>query len=143
MGNTIWVDVEGRSQEHLPPDNSIMLRLMDQLDELSDRLKVAKLSEFFDYSVLEAEYGEELGDLESSLDETSDSSGTWFDPGRPLEAVRAIHHRLSADFTALGWMPDRSREHWPAELMEELRHCRAVLEQALARERKFRLLIVP
>jgi hypothetical protein len=103
VGNTIWVDVEGRPEANLPPDNSIMLRLMDQLDGLADRLKVAKLSEFFDYIVVEAEYA----DLEASSDAECDSSGTWFDTKRALDAVRAIDNRLSEDFTALDWHPDR------------------------------------
>jgi hypothetical protein len=143
VGNTIWVDVEGRPDDKLPPDNSIMLRLMEQLDELSDRLRVAKLSEFFDYSVIEAEYADELPDLEVSSRDVSDSSGTWFDPGRALEAVRAIHDRLSADFAALAWEPDRSRDHWPEALMQELNHCRTMLEDAGERGRKFRFLVVP
>ena len=140
MGSTIWVDVEGRPEDDLPPDSSIMLKLMDELDDLSGRLKVAKLSEFVDYGVMEAEFADELG-LESSSDD--EPGGTWFDPGRPLEAVRAIHERLAGDFTALRWVPDRSRDHWPGQLMEELQHCRTVLEEALARGRKVRLLMMP
>ncbi len=87
MGNTIWVDVEGRPDDDVPPDHSIMLRLMDELDELSDRLKVAKLSEFVDYSVIEAEYADELEGLERPLDDENYPCDRWFDPGRPLEAV--------------------------------------------------------
>ncbi|HXY32984.1 MAG TPA: hypothetical protein VEI07_02090 [Planctomycetaceae bacterium] len=143
MGTTIWVDVEGRPEDDVPPDHSIMFQLMDELDELSDRLKVAKLSEFCDYSVMAGEFAEELAGLELPLEDENNPSGRWFDPGRPLEAVRAIHDRLSADFTALSWVPDRSRDHWPTVLMEELQHCRTVLEEAQARGQKCRLLIVP
>ena len=56
MGDTIWVDVRGRSKDELPHDNSIMLRLKGDLDRLSTKLKVPKLSDFYDYSALEAEY---------------------------------------------------------------------------------------
>jgi len=40
MGDTIWVDVQGRNKGDLPRDNSIMLRLKDELDRLADRLHV-------------------------------------------------------------------------------------------------------
>jgi hypothetical protein len=143
VGTTIWVDVEGRPDDDVPPDHSIMLRLMDELDDLSDRLKVAKLSEFCDYSVIEAEYADELEGLERPLDDKNYPCDRWFDPGRPLEAVRAVHDRLATDFTALRWVPDRSRDHWPEALIEELKHCRTVLEEASAGGRKFRLLVVP
>lgn len=143
VGNTIWVDVEGRSKDDLPPDNSITLRLIKQLDELSDRLKIAKLSEYFDYSVFEAEFAEDRVELERSSDDENQPSAMWFDPGRLREAVRAIHDQLSADFTALRWAPDRSRDHWPAALLRELERCGVVLEKAQASRQKCRLLIVP
>ena len=141
VGNTIWVEVEGRSKDDLPPDSSITLRLIKQLDELSDRLNVAKLSEFFDYSVVEDEFTEELAELERAAADENKSSVTWFDPARPLEAVRALHDQLSADFTALRWVPDRSRNHWPAALVDELKRCRRTLEEAQERRQQCRLLI--
>ncbi len=156
MGHTIWVDVLGRSKDDpLPRDNSIMLKLSEELDRLSERLKVAKLSGFFDYSVLNEEYGvleDEFGDPSEELseakaadgsDDNDEAGGSWFDPEPALEAVRTIHKRLVQDFADLGWTPDRSRAHWPAELLEELRHCQTVIEEAVSRGRKFRFQIVP
>ena|SRR6185312_4950856 len=58
MGHTIWVDIQGREKDKVPDDNSIMLRLAEQLDRLADKLHVAKLTQFYDYSALEAEYAD-------------------------------------------------------------------------------------
>jgi hypothetical protein len=160
MGHTIWVDVQGRADRELPPDNSIMLRLAEQLDKLSTTLGVPKLSTFHDYSVLEDEYGDlgELGeDDESDGDEGEDagseatsadtdggeSRGSWFDPAVALAAVRAIREHLARHPEDLGFEPGRSQAHWPAELMKELIHVDAVLEDAASRNKKFRFLIVP
>jgi hypothetical protein len=62
MSDTIWVDVRGRSKDDVPQDNSIMLRLEIQLDQLSTKLNVPKLSEFYDYSELESMYGDFEGE---------------------------------------------------------------------------------
>ncbi len=42
MGDTIWVDTQGRGKDELPSDNSIMLRFREELDNLSDKLRVSK-----------------------------------------------------------------------------------------------------
>ena len=79
MSDTIWVDVRGRSKDDVPQDNSIMLRLESQLDQLSTKLNVPKLSEFYDYSELESMYG----DFEGEGDEPEDESLPVVDsPGR-------------------------------------------------------------
>lgn len=147
MSDTIWVDVRGRSKDDLPQDNSIMLRMKDQLDRLSMKLKVAKLTDFYDYSELEAQYGdvdyeeESAGDLRSG-DEVQ-SIGSWFDSGQALAAVHALHAHLLQHPEDLGFTPIPSRAHWPRQLLEELKHCQAVLEEAVAHGRPFRFLIVP
>jgi hypothetical protein len=148
MGDTIWVDVRGRSREDVPPDNSIMLRLKDQLDRLSGKLNVAKLTDFYDYSELEAQYGDQ-GDNEDEsedgigTDDAHQAKGSWFDAGQALAAVRALRDHLVQHPEALGFKPDRSRAHWPGYLMDELQDCQTVLEEAVARGRPFRFLIVP
>jgi len=148
MGDTIWVDVRGLSRDEVPGgDNSIMLRLMNQLDRLAGKLKVSKLSVFCDDSELEVEYGdiEEAGDLseESEPADEEQASGSWFDSGQALTAVRAIYNHLKEHPEDLGFKPDRSRSHWPGRLMDELENCQAALEKAVARGQPFRFLIVP
>jgi len=140
MGDTIWVDVRDRDKDKLPQDNSIILRLKDQLDRLSKQLKVAKLSDFYDYSDLEAAYGDfDEDDDEVSADEPV---GSWFDAAKALKAVRAIRTHLLQHPDALAFQPGSSRTHWPQQLMDELEHCQDVLEDAVARGVQFRFLIV-
>jgi hypothetical protein len=145
MGDTIWVDVRGRSSADHPGDNTIMLRLKGPLNRLSRKLNVAKLSDFYDYSELAAQYGD-LAEDESTdavAPDDSQSRGSWFDAGQALAAVRAIHDHLAQHPEDLGFRPDESRGHWPRALMDELKHCQTVLADAVARGRPFRFLIVP
>jgi hypothetical protein len=148
MGHTIWVDIRDRSQDDNRQDNSIMLRLQDHLEELSAKLGVPKLSEFYDCSELEAAYGDldGEGDDAEGVDpplEDGQPEGSWFDPGPALAAVKALHDHLTQHPEELGFITEPSRAHWPAALMEELRHCQSVIQSASARGQQFRLLIVP
>jgi hypothetical protein len=142
MGDTIWVDVQGRAKDDLPHDNSIMLRLKDELDRLSDKLGVPKLSDFHDYSVLAAQFAEEMGDGVETDDKVRPGE-MWFDPTQALAAVRAIHNHLTQKPEDLGFEGESSRRHWPGNLMKELQNCQTVLEKAVSQGRQFRFLIVP
>ena len=51
MGYAIWVDVQGRAEGDLPQDISIMLRLKHELDALSEKLRVPKLTDFYNVRV--------------------------------------------------------------------------------------------
>jgi hypothetical protein len=142
MSDTIWLEVQGRKAGDSPQDNSIMRRLQDQLDELSEQLGVAKLRDFYDYSALEEQYGAESEDSGTETEE-GQPKASWFDSAQILASVRAIHEHLTRHPKALGFKPDESRRHWPTRLMEELKHCKSVLEEAVKRGRQARLLIVP
>lgn len=147
MGDTIWVDVDGRAEDEPLSDNSIMLRLDEQLDRLSAKLGIAKLTDFYDYSAKEAEFADLAHDADVEDDESAEVArpalpGTWFDPAPALTAVGAIRQHLAQHPADLGFKPDASRSRWPADLMEELEHVQSVLDDAAARGRKFRFLIV-
>jgi hypothetical protein len=148
LGDTIWVDVQGRSKGELPRDNSIMLRLKDELDRLSDKLSVPKLSRFCDYSELKAHYAdfaEEPNQSDSTAEAVAgeQSGGVWFDPAPALAAVRAIHDHLAQRPENLDFLPDPKRRHWPDSLIEELKECQTTLEAAVSQGRLFRFLVLP
>jgi hypothetical protein len=144
MGDTIWVDVRDRREGDLPRDCSIMLRLERQLDRLCARLNVPRLSAFYDYSELEAAYGDFEGEDDRGGEaEGGSARGGWHDPTPALAAVRALHAHLQERPEDLQFRPDPSRTHWPQLLMEELADCLSELEGAAARGQQFRLLIVP
>src|SRR4051794_14854026 len=123
MGDTIHVSVRGAERADLR-DYSLMLRLESYLDRLCVKLKVAKLSDFYDGGALAAEYLDELGG-EVPGDVLAEH---WFDAAPALAAVRTILTRLEQNFDELGFRPDASRAHWPTDLMDELRDCAATLE---------------
>jgi hypothetical protein len=124
MGDTIWVDVEGRGPGELPADNSIILRLEKNLAKLSSKLNVPKLADFYAY---------ESGWFQKRR---------WFDPARALATITALHDHLEQNPGDLGFEPDASRQHWPGMLMTELVECRRALDDAVAKGKRFRFLIV-
>jgi|SRR6185437_8205864 hypothetical protein len=145
MGHTIWVDIQGREKDKVPDDNSIMLRLAEQLDRLADKLHVAKLTQFYDYSALEAEYAdlfeEQIPPGKGNYPHGK-TGGAWFDPQDALMSVRTFCDHLTQYPEDLGFVPAAGQRHWPATLIQELKGCQAMLEDAAARRRRFRLLIV-
>lgn len=143
MGDTLYIDVRGGrgSQD----DHSKMLRLQGPLDALCARLGVARLSEFCDHSTTIEELEDALGEdgAAAALAARPDLlTEHWYDPGPALEAARAVLARLEEDFGALGFHPDPSRAHWPADLLDELRDCVATLEDAAAGGWPFRFRLV-
>jgi hypothetical protein len=138
MGNTIWVETKkGTKKKGGERDNSIMLRLDKNLAGVARKLKVTKLSEFYDYSVLAEAFGEELGDGVPIPEEK------WSDSTEGLASLQAIYSHLSEHPEDLKFKPDSSREYWPKMLMEELKYCVSVLKKAAAAKAMFRLVIVP
>src|SRR6185312_15661773 len=144
MGNTIWVEIHGRPVTETAEDMSTMYRLMDNLDKLAGKLGVRKLSDFYDYSELEEEYGDlgEDGGEDSDEDEKPESEptleerqakGSWFDSAVGLDPVRKLRERLTEHFEDLDFKSDRSRGHWPKQLMDELSHTEQVLSEAASR----------
>jgi len=124
MGDTIWVDVEGRGAGEVPADNSIILRLEKNLAKLSAKLGVPKLADFYAY---------ESGWFQKRR---------WFDPAKAVPTVNALYSHLEQNPADLGFEPTASRKHWPDALMKELVECRRVLEDAVAKGKRFRFLIV-
>ena len=141
MGNTLWIEARGRPQAETAEDCSISHALADHLNALAGRLSVEPFSGFFDYSESNAAYADLIAESGVELPDEP-AGGTWFDAESGLKVVRALQDRLEAHPAELGFQPGPGQDHWPARLTEELRHFRAVLEQAVADGQPFRLLIV-
>ena len=56
--------------------------------------------------------------------------------------VNALRSHLEQNPGNLGFEPDASRQHWSEMLMSELAECRRALDDAVAKGKKFRFLIV-
>ena len=121
MGNTIWIDVRGVPGDELHEDMNVLLALDKVLEELAIMLGVTPLKKFYDYER---------------------AKPTWFDAKDGFRAVHALRDALELDFTVLDWEPDEETGHWPEALLEHLRACERVLEDAVAKKRRFRLMIV-
>jgi hypothetical protein len=87
-----------------------------------------------------AEYGDEIGDRPGAEGPPVD---VWFEPGEGRRSVAALLEELRAHPEKLKFKADRSRSHWPAALLEDLEYCRIALDDAVARNGRFRLLLVP
>ena len=70
MGMTIWMHtLEGRDYSKDSDDHTSMCRYSDELDTLSEQLKVKKLSAFFDYT------DQELNSRDDADDDDEDELG--------------------------------------------------------------------
>lgn len=54
MGDTVWILKEGQNEDNW--DHSLILREEKTLNRLAKKLKIKKLSDFYDYSVLNEEF---------------------------------------------------------------------------------------
>jgi len=140
MGNTLWIESQGRPGVETHNDMSVLLRLDKPLDALADKLGVARLTTFYDYSPL----NEAFDDLLDEDSKTESPAGpVWFDSAKGLESVKALRLHLETDFASLNWSPSKSQTQWPQLLMDDLKFCQTVLEEAVRRGQAFRLMIVP
>ena len=103
MGDTLWLQVKRAGKvTGGERDNTIMLRLERELDELAVELGVTRPS----------------------------SLRTWTKATIGHEAINAILHALQESPPRVRYPPDPSRAHWPDMLLQELTHCVGVLKVA-------------
>src|SRR4051794_2799299 len=107
MGMTIWMHtLEGRNYSKDSDDHSSMCRYSDELDALSEQLKVKKLSQFFDYTDQELNAGgphdDDRDDEEGlRLDPETDlgygiDDMQWFDAAEGFATLSALHAGVAA-----------------------------------------------
>lgn len=139
MSDTIWLEVtDGGEKTGGERDNSIMLKLGDELDAMAERLGVPQLSTFYDNSALAEAYAEEIegGDM-------APVEPVWFEPSAGRQALEAILGALRENPAAVLTTSDPFRSHWPAMLLDELQYCHAALVEAEQSGQRFHLLVVP
>lgn len=123
MSHTLWVLKEGQESDGW--DHSVILAHENRLDRLARHLGVTRLSEFYDWSVLEADY--------QSPDEP-----TFVEPGPVRESLTAIIAALKSG-EADGLFKPETRDH----LVEELEDCLDKVNEAAAEDCRLRLSIIP
>jgi hypothetical protein len=113
MSDTIWLEVhDGREKTGGDRDNSIMLRLADDLDALASRLGVAKLSAFYDSSALAGVYADEMEGADLPPVEPA-----WFEARAGRQTLEALLGALRENPGALQTPLRPSRSHWRAQLV--------------------------
>ena len=131
LGNTIWFLRKSKLGDADNVDLSLFYNFADILDGIADKLEVAKLSEFFDFTDLEFNLSdEELP--ESWISENQ----KWFSPQAALTSICSILKHLKIG--KIEEIPERSR----LELIEELEDCLTQLEIAIAEADDFQFCIV-
>jgi len=139
MSDTIWLEVsDGREKSGGERDNSIMLKLTDELDALAVALQVPKLSSFYDNSVVADALAGEFEDAEVPPIEP-----VWFEAAQGQRALQVILAELSRNAGAVRFPSDPSRHHWPDALRDELEYCLRTLAEAEQAGKRFHFLIVP
>jgi len=138
MSDTIWLEVtDGEEKSGGERDNSIMLKLAQELDALAERLDVPKLSSFYDNSALADAYA---GEIEGDFPPVE---SVWFEAAAGRRVVDAVLAELRRNGAAVRFPREPSRSHWPSALLDELEYCQASLVRAEQRRLRFHLLIVP
>jgi hypothetical protein len=56
MGHTLWIEDRGRPPSETHDDMSVLHDLQEPLEALAEKLGVAKITSFYDYSELERAY---------------------------------------------------------------------------------------
>lgn len=120
MGNTVWILSESNDSDDW--DHSLILKLEKSLNKLASEIGVAKISDFYDNSILAEEFGEEVEPLFS-------------DPAEIEPVLNALIVAIKQ-----GQSPKLQRE---AELMEELEDCVSKVTLAKSNGERVRVAIVP
>lgn len=147
MGMTLWIHtLEDREFSKDSDDHSLMHMHADALDAACDVAGVRKLSDFFDYTDLEYN----LGDETDEDDENENASATdpetgygygiddmqWFAADEGLGTLRKLREEVESG--AVESLDDDDKD----ALLEELDDCIAILEATAARAGQFHLAVV-
>ena len=146
MGMTLWIHtLEDRNYVKDSDDYSLMYKFSETLDALCESAKVQKLTDYFDFTDLEYNYGE--GDFEGDDDaepmldpETELAYGIddmhWFGASEGLATLTALRDCVNAG--SFEGLTEGQREG----LLEELAACIAILQGPASRSGKFHLSVV-
>jgi hypothetical protein len=146
MGMTLWLHtLEDREFSKESDDHSLMHEHSDSLDELCDVGKVRKLSDFFDFTDIEYNLGDDFDDdaddLEMAIDpETGYGYGIddmqWFAADEGLATLQKLREQVAAAAMTELDVDDRHA------MLEELDDCLKRLAVTAERGGKFHLAVI-
>lgn len=120
MGNTVWVLKEGQNEDDW--DHSFILREEKALERLAKKLKVKKLSDYYDYSVLNEEF---------------DGPDTETNYVKPVDVKKSLEALINAI------KDDASDIKSTSKIMDELEDCLKKVNEAEKENCDVRLSIIP
>jgi hypothetical protein len=134
MGVSIWVRLKRdiADVDPLAINGKLLAKAIDELDRASHKLKVRPLSDFYSVSKKQA-LAEAAGeDLTEEEWEALADDHVWWPPAEGLASVTAL----------LTWVTDHPDEvpRWQ-NVVEDLRHCRTVLEAAVRDDVEFNIAV--
>jgi hypothetical protein len=145
MGMTLWIHtLENGHYSQESEDHSLMHRYSEALDALCDSLQVKRLSDFFDFTDLEYNYGEDLDDECGEDVEPDPITGLgygiadmqWFEAHAGLLTLTQLHQAVSA--MALPELAPVQR----SQLLAELEDCLQVLQNTAPSGGHFHLAVL-
>ncbi|MCP4351571.1 MAG: hypothetical protein GY795_39395 [Desulfobacterales bacterium] len=120
MGDTVWVLKEGQDEDNW--DHSLILSEEKALNRLSKKLKIKKLSDFYDYSVLNEEF---------------DGPDTEPNFVKPIDVKKSLQALINAI------QEGDSGIKSPSGIVEELEDCLKKVTEAEKENCNVRLSIIP
>ncbi len=120
MGDTVWVLKEGEEEDIR--DHSLILSEEKALNRLAKKLKIKKLSDFYDYSVLNEEF------------DGPDTEPNYVKPNDVKESLQALINAIREGDSGIGS---------PDEVVEEFEDCLQKVAEAEKENCNIRLSIIP
>lgn len=120
MGNTLWILTNNREDDDW--DHSLILKEEKALNKLADTLGIPKISDYYDFSILQGEYGVEV---------------------KPTTIVPDEAERIFQTILTAIQDGQAGKLKNPDEITEELTDCLEKIKSAKEQGEQVRLSIVP
>lgn len=128
MGTTIWVLSKNKTTESDDWDHSALFYAVEKLDPICDRLGLAKLSTFLDWTDFDLNMSEDE-DEEFPDEDVLIDRASWFNPSEALPMLRALREYVASNKSEIVSLLEQGKEHLSEDLLEDLDDCISKVEK--------------